>query len=673
MFGSLARHCRHKQFIWSLCLSLCLAGGVLLPEPVQASLPATLLAQADAVHIVQPGDTLTNIASRYGLTVTELMQLNGLQDRDFVYVGQQLIVAEPNAETATDATPAVTPSLMATVDVTATLDVMVTLDLATPEATATNYTTYTIQAGDNLSSVASAFDTTTARLLELNGLGNANLVRVGQVLMVPQPAPQPTTTTVPTTAPTPTTSPTSSPTALPPTSLPTPTATPEPAALTTTYTVRTGDTLSTIAERFGTSTSELLQLNGLGNANLVRVGQRLTVPIARDPNSLVVLDPTRINFATGATNASVDGTVIFPEQACYLLGADAGQEMTVRLTTDERAANFFVQMVEADSGTGVYLKEPTVTARSWTQVLPRTGDYLLCVATAEGAAIYDLSVSIPAACRSVTQAIQTLDWESFLATDEALSQRTVGDEEYVAVATDATELTGIPQVEQIAYGDFDGDCEEEAGIPLFSGGTAGNIGYLLYDYTGDEQTGDKQTGDEAGTARPTLVTWGTGYKLSLAADAGILVVSNALYNGWEPNCCPSGRSHASYHLDEGELVLLATTSTGNDGSRALAVEHFYQLLEQGEFVAAYALLSPAVQAENPYERWVAGYAQTETVAVSTTVDSDVPNRLLVDLEVTERLSSGTARIRHYRGYWDLRWDPVAASWTLQAGNFAVVP
>src|SRR3546814_8315292 len=44
------------------------------------------------------------------------------------------------------------------------------------------------------------------------------------------------------------------------------------------YTVRSGDTLGRIASRHGTSISSLVSLNGIGNANLIRVGQRLTVP-----------------------------------------------------------------------------------------------------------------------------------------------------------------------------------------------------------------------------------------------------------------------------------------------------------------------------------------------------------------------------------------------------------
>jgi LysM repeat protein len=44
------------------------------------------------------------------------------------------------------------------------------------------------------------------------------------------------------------------------------------------YTVKSGETLSEIADRFGTSTERLIQLNGISNPNLVVAGTRLAIP-----------------------------------------------------------------------------------------------------------------------------------------------------------------------------------------------------------------------------------------------------------------------------------------------------------------------------------------------------------------------------------------------------------
>ena len=43
------------------------------------------------------------------------------------------------------------------------------------------------------------------------------------------------------------------------------------------YTVQSGDTLSGIAAKYGTSYQKVAQLNGLSNPNLIYVGQRLRV------------------------------------------------------------------------------------------------------------------------------------------------------------------------------------------------------------------------------------------------------------------------------------------------------------------------------------------------------------------------------------------------------------
>ena len=42
--------------------------------------------------------------------------------------------------------------------------------------------TYTVKSGDNLTKIAKANNTTVAKLVEINGIKNANLISVGQVL-----------------------------------------------------------------------------------------------------------------------------------------------------------------------------------------------------------------------------------------------------------------------------------------------------------------------------------------------------------------------------------------------------------------------------------------------------------------------------------------------------------
>ena len=98
-------------------------------------------------------------------------------------------------------------------------------------------TLYIVQSGDTLNSIAAQYGTTTAALASLNGISNPNMIYVGQTLKVDGTA----------------------------------TAT----SNASTYTVQSGDTLSAIAAAHGLNTSTLAAYNGITNYNLIYVGQQL--------------------------------------------------------------------------------------------------------------------------------------------------------------------------------------------------------------------------------------------------------------------------------------------------------------------------------------------------------------------------------------------------------------
>lgn len=101
---------------------------------------------------------------------------------------------------------------------------------------------YTVVPGDTLSGIAQRYNTTYQNLAAINGIANPNLIKAGQVLKVPGAG----------------------------------AAAPKPADQQT-YTVVSGDSLSGIAAKFGTSWQRLQSLNGIPNASLIYPGQVLKI------------------------------------------------------------------------------------------------------------------------------------------------------------------------------------------------------------------------------------------------------------------------------------------------------------------------------------------------------------------------------------------------------------
>ncbi|EGO8589430.1 LysM peptidoglycan-binding domain-containing protein [Enterococcus faecalis] len=97
--------------------------------------------QPEAIHIVQHGETLSSIAAKLGTDYQTLAALNGLANPNLIYPGQVLKV-----------------------NGSATSNV------------------YTVQLGDNLSSIAAKLGTTYQALAQRNGLANPNLIYPGQTL-----------------------------------------------------------------------------------------------------------------------------------------------------------------------------------------------------------------------------------------------------------------------------------------------------------------------------------------------------------------------------------------------------------------------------------------------------------------------------------------------------------
>ncbi len=189
--------------------------------------------------------------------------------------------------------PTATPTVL-TITLTPTVQAGVTV---TPTTYPVGDVTYTVKAGDTLSSIARQFQSSVVAIMARNNIANSNDIRVGQTLIVPAgsgPSTTPIINTVHHTVkagetlssisrlyrttvsailtqnPSVSTTQLSVGTVL--------TITVGTAPVVRTHTVRRGENLATIARKYGVSMAALVQANGLTNPNNVRVGQVLIIP-----------------------------------------------------------------------------------------------------------------------------------------------------------------------------------------------------------------------------------------------------------------------------------------------------------------------------------------------------------------------------------------------------------
>lgn len=154
--------------------------------------------ESQEIYTVKKGDSLWKIANKYNTTVEKLKSANNLKTNT-LSVGQKLVI----------------PSIS-----------------VSPEVS----DTYIVQKGDSLWSIANKFNMTVSELKNLNNLTN-NLLSIGQVLKIKDSFNNGKTT----------------------------------------YTVQKGDSLWVIANKYGITTEELKSYNNL-TSNLLSIGQVLKIP-----------------------------------------------------------------------------------------------------------------------------------------------------------------------------------------------------------------------------------------------------------------------------------------------------------------------------------------------------------------------------------------------------------
>ena len=163
--------------------------------------------------VVKRGETLSEIADRYGTTVNRLMEMNGLRNANDLWAGSRIKVPGNVYSGGGSGN-------------------------------------YTVKAGETLSEIADRYGTSVNRLVQLNGLRDANDLWAGSRIQVPGANARPRV------------------------------AVNKNAK---THQVQPGESLSSIADRYGVSMQRLIAINGISNPNQVMAGSTLTLRAASKP------------------------------------------------------------------------------------------------------------------------------------------------------------------------------------------------------------------------------------------------------------------------------------------------------------------------------------------------------------------------------------------------------
>ena len=224
-------------------------------------------------YVVKKGDTLYGISNQFGVSVTELAELNGIKG-SFLQIGKELLIpsksgTNPNnifmyTVKSGDTLYGIARKYNTTVDAIMKLNYFKSTILQPGQVIRTpemyfkeeeiylpNYVNYTVKPGDTLYSIARNNNVSVDTLIKDNGL-TSNILSIGQIIRIRTPQ-----TVVEEEC--------FGPSYIPPNE-----------ENIVTYTVKKGDNLYSIARKYNTTVQNIKKKNNL-NSNLLSIGQKLII------------------------------------------------------------------------------------------------------------------------------------------------------------------------------------------------------------------------------------------------------------------------------------------------------------------------------------------------------------------------------------------------------------
>ncbi len=287
---------------------------------------ASVASTVPATYRVAGGDTISGIAARYGLATASVLALNGLGWKSLIFPGQVLRLAK----TGTSTPPPVSPPVS-----------------SPPKSAPT--TTYTVTRGDTIGGIAARFGVTTQSVLTANSLGWSSIIYPGQKVTIPGAS-------VPVSAPVVDLEPVADVTPI------------DNVPQSTNYLIKSGDTITSIAARFGVSVQAILNANGLSLTSIIYSGRTLAIPGGGSTTASVggITTALTSEMATNArTIIAVGKSLGVSDYALVIALATAMQESTLRNLNygDRDSLGLFQQRPSTGWGTPAQVTDPAYASR----------------------------------------------------------------------------------------------------------------------------------------------------------------------------------------------------------------------------------------------------------------------------------------------------------------------
>ena len=152
-------------------------------EPLESRKMLSSVASQPLEIVVEQGDTLSAIAKEHGTTMDSIVEANGIENPDLIFVGQEIkIPGQIGESTSNESMRNVSTQSEERQSVEQTTSL---IEISSVQSVSTNQTDVVVQSGDTLSAIAKAYDTTVESIVAANGIGDQDSISIGQEIEIP--------------------------------------------------------------------------------------------------------------------------------------------------------------------------------------------------------------------------------------------------------------------------------------------------------------------------------------------------------------------------------------------------------------------------------------------------------------------------------------------------------